>query len=648
MVRYAFDIETDGLLDQMTTIHSLVLQDVDTGEVLSYAGVECHPDVAPYLPIDAGMRVLAEADQIIGHNIIKFDIPAIQKLYPAFQPDENKVYDTLVMSRLLWADLMDRDHKAVAKGQLESRLRGSHGLEAWGQRLGEWKGDYSKEMKAKGLDPWAAWNEDMQRYCEQDVRVTVEFFKLIESKGTDLRAVELEHRIAHILWKQEQNGFLFDEDAALDLLKRLQEERADVESKLQSLFDPWYSAIEETTPKKTINYKSPERHSVWAGAPYTKVKLNVFNPGSRAMIANRLMKVRGWQPTEFTANGQPKVDEETLEHLPYPEAQQITYYLMLQKRIGQLWEGRNGWLKLVNKKTGRIHGSVTTNGAVTGRMTHQNPNVAQTPSVGKPFGADCRALWTVPEGKRLVGVDVSGLELRMLAHFMGDDEYSREVVEGDVHTANQKAAGLETRNQAKTFIYAFLYGAGNEKIGSIVGKGARHGGVLKERFLDGLPALKRLIRGVTKRAKQQGWIKGLDGRQLHIRHQHAALNTLLQSAGALVCKRWAVECDDEISRRGWQDRVLFVANIHDEIQFEVAASSSTTTGRSYTMAPRKSKSAPKPASPEKAPEPSCQNSRFYARLPRRGSFVHACRRYPQPSELPHVDHWCGEHQPKET
>ena len=563
MARYIFDIETNGLLDTTDTIHSLVIQDADTGTVWS-----CADDGRTHT-IDYGLELLWRGDQIIGHNIIGFDIPAIQLVHPWFQIDQDKVFDTLVVSRLLWADLMDRDAKAIATGRLEKRLRGSHSLDAWGQRLGEWKGDYSKEMKAKDLDPWAEWNEEMQRYCEQDVRVTAAFLDLIESKGTDPRAIELEHQIAWIIKEQEETGFVFDYEGALDLLKELQAERADVESKLQSLFDPWFSFVETKVPARTVNYKSLERHSVWAGAPYCKVKMNVFNPGSRHHIADRLMKVRGWQPSEFTAKGQPKVDDDILGSLPYPEAQQIAYYLMLQKRIGQVYEGQGSWIKKYNPETGRMHGRVITNGAVTGRMTHSNPNVAQTPSVKAPFGKECRALWTVPKGKKLVGVDVSGLELRMLAHYMNDPAYSKEVVEGDVHTANQEAAGLSTRDQAKTFIYAFLYGAGNEKIGSIVGKGAAHGGKLKKRFLEGLPSLKKLINGVTKKAKASGYLKGLDGRKLTIRHQHAALNTLLQSAGALVCKRWAVECEIERRRRGWTDKVKYVANVHDEIQFEV-------------------------------------------------------------------------------
>ena len=565
MARYVFDIETDNLLDKMTTIHSLVIQDVDTGDMVSAS--------SDTMDLKDTLAILMGADQVIGHNIIKFDIPAIQKVYPWFTIDEAKVLDTLVMSRLIWGDLMERDEKAVKQGILPPNKRGSHGLEAWGIRLGEWKGDYSKEMKAKGLDPWANWNEEMQRYCEQDVVVTRKFLEVIESKNTDPRAIELEHRVAHIVWKQEQKGFLFDQEACLSLYRKLQEERAELETSLQSLFDPWWGPVPNglTTPKRTINYKTTDRPSTWEGASYGKVKLNIFNPGSRTHIADRLMKIRGWKPSEFTPDGRPKVDDEILQALPYPEAKKIAQFFVIQKRIGQIAEGNQAWLKKINEATGRIHGSVTTNGAVTGRMTHSNPNVAQTPSVGALYGAECRACWIVPKGKKLVGVDVSGLELRMLAHFMAvhdGGKYGDTVINGDIHTANQEAAGLPTRNMAKTFIYGFLYGAGNAKIGSIVGKGSKHGGMLKKRFLEQTPALAQLSKGVSEKAKT-GALKGLDGRILPIRHQHAALNTLLQSAGALVCKRWAVECDDEIKRRGWEDRVEFVANIHDEIQFEV-------------------------------------------------------------------------------
>lgn len=587
MPRYAFDIETDGLLDDLTKVHSLVLQDVDTGEVFS-----CLQDPMAYQSthiqwgIPEALTMLAEADQIIGHNIIKFDIPAIQKVYPWFQIDEAKVVDTLVVSRLIWSDIGEQDDKKIKRNLIPAAIRGSHSLKAWGYRLGELKGAYGETTD------WSEWTPEMQAYCEQDVRVTVALLKLIESKEYSQTAIDLEHQVAWIVAEQERFGFLFDTLKAEKLLGQLMAEKAEVESKLQSLFDPWFSFDGTHTPKKTINYKSVEKHSMWEGATYSKVKLIVFNPGSRQHIADRLMKVRGWKPTEFTANGQPKVDEDILADLDYPEAQQITHYLMLSKRIGQLADGKNSWLNLVGKD-GRMHGSVVTNGAVTGRMTHSYPNVAQVPSVGKPYGAECRELFCVPHGKKQVGVDVSGLELRMLAHYMNDEDYTHEVVNGDVHTANQKAAGLPTRNNAKTFIYGFLYGAGDAKIGKIVNGTSRDGSRLRKTFLEQLPALKKLTEGVKGAAKERGWLKGLDGRKLHIRSDHAALNTLLQSAGALVCKRWVVEMDLLSKERGWRPKHRFdpwyddradwklcvVANIHDEHQYEADESIAEEVGK---------------------------------------------------------------------
>lgn len=547
------DIETDGLLDTLTKVHCLVLQDADTEEVYSYGPNR----------IQDGLDRMLKADRLVFHNGIRFDIPALEKVYPDLHIDRSKVVDTLVCTRLIWTDLSDTDSGRIAAGRLEPKQRGSHSLAAWGKRLGVLKGTYGQSTD------WSEWSPEMQTYCEQDVAVTLKLWAVISSKAYSPTAMDLEHQVAWIVAEQERHGFLFDVAKAEDLLKRLQMERVEIEAGLQTVFDPWYSAVEEKTPKKAVNYKSVERHSVWAGAPYTVVKLNVFNPNSRMHIADRLTAKYGWKPTDFTPDGKPKIDETVLDALPYPEAKKIAYALMLQKRIGQIGDGKNAWLNLVGPDN-RIHGAVNTNGAVTGRMTHNYPNVAQTPSVGKPFGKECRELFMVPKGKKLVGVDVSGLELRMLAHFLAKFDggaYGHEVVNGDIHTVNQKAAGLPTRNQAKTFIYGFLYGAGAAKIGSIVGKGPKEGQKLKTKFLDQTPALAKLIQAVSK-ASERGYLKGLDGRRLHIRSSHAALNTLLQSAGALVCKRWAVEMDNELKSRGLKHKCQVVANIHDEHQYE--------------------------------------------------------------------------------
>lgn len=633
----------------MTTIHSLVLKDVDSGEVWS-----CHDQGESGTSIEEGVQILRRADQIIGHNIIDFDIPAIKKIYPRFDIPEGNVFDTLVASRLIWPEIRDQDlqlwgrqkkaferrHAAWQARQepkagmghnegpplddddpepiytgFPGQLIGRHGLEAWGHRLGLHKGDYAKEMKAQGLDPWAAWNPEMQSYCELDVEVTEALLRKIEGKNYAQTAFDLEHRFKWIMHKQEVFGFPFNVDGARLLQGELLARKADLEAQLSEFFPPW---IEKTpfTPKRDNKTKG------WkAGVTVTKEKEITFNPGSRDHIADRLIKLRGWKPTEFTDGGtrgvrKPKVDETTLAKLPWPEAKLLVQYLLVTKRLGMIGEGAQAWLKNVGDD-GRMHGMIVTNGAVTGRCTHMKPNVAQTPSVvskkvkgddwetwleanqdavvtatNNPekdewevvlrgelgaWGYDCRELFRCPEGWRLVGVDASGLELRCLAHFMSKWDggaYARELLEGDIHTANQAAAGLPTRSNAKTFIYAFLYGAGDEKIGSIVAPTAssqdkrRKGAALREKFLRSVPALAQLKAAINGALKSRPYLRGLDSRELHIRSPHAALNTLLQSAGALSVKMATVIFDDEMQKRGyrWGEDYGIVAHVHDEWQ----------------------------------------------------------------------------------
>ena len=233
---------------------------------------------------------------------------------------------------------------------------------------------------------------------------------------------------------------------------------------------------------------------------------------------------------------------------------------MVGKRIAQV----QSWLDAV-EDDGRVHGQVNAIGAVTGRMTHSSPNMAQVPAVGAPYGYECRACWIVPEGHKLIGVDASGLELRMLASFMNDKEYTNEILNGDIHTTNQVNAGLSTRAQAKTFIYAFLYGAGDAKIGSIVDGSQRTGARLRQRFLENTPALAELRERVSI-ASQRGYLRGLDGRCLHIRSEHSALNTLLQSAGAVVMKK-ALAIFTEYAPK-WGLTYKLLGSIHDEYQLE--------------------------------------------------------------------------------
>ena len=287
--------------------------------------------------------------------------------------------------------------------------------------------------------------------------------------------------------------------------------------------------------------------------------MTVFNLASRKQIGERLIGL-GWKPKKKTEKGQPIVDEGILDSVEIPQAQLIAEYLMLQKRVAMI----NSWLKHVNDKTDRVHGGIITNGAVTGRMTHRNPNMGQVPSVSKPFGKEIRSLWTVDEGSVLVGTDLAGIELRCLAHYMQDKEWQEELLSGDIHQKNADAAGI-TRPQAKTLIYATLYGAGAAKIGSIVGGGAKEGQEILARFYKNTPSLARLM-STVKTIAEKGYVPGLDGRRILIRSEHAALNSLLQGCGAIIAKQWCIEAHKKFSELSLP--VKQVAFVHDEIQIE--------------------------------------------------------------------------------
>lgn len=477
-------------------------------------------------------KYLDSCDLIIMHNGICFDAPVLKRSWNITMK-QSQMYDTLVSSRLL-----------------NPSLEGGHSLEAWGQRLGFPKGDF------KDWD--AGYSPEMEAYCIQDTLVTEKLYKHLTAELTakkfEERSIKLEHDVQAIIAKQEENGFKLNQKEAITLLSTLQAKLVVLETELQSIFPT------KVTPR--ISEKTGKE---------LKPLVEVFNPGSRKQIGERLIE-KGWKPEKFTETGQPIVDEGTLEGLDFPEAKAIAEFLLLQKRIAQI----DSWLKTVGKD-GRVHGRVITNGAVTGRMTHHSPNMAQVPSCGSPYGEECRDLWIVEKGYKLVGIDASGLELRMLAHYMKDDAYIYEVTQGDIHTANQKAAGLETRAQAKTFIYAFLYGAGAAKIGKVVGAGAQEGQKLIDSFLENTPSLNVLRKTVANICKSSGSLPGLDGRRLHVRTDHAALNTLLQGAGAIVMKQALVLLDTRLQQLGIDYK--FVANVHDEWQIEVAEDYADMVGK---------------------------------------------------------------------
>lgn len=597
-----FDIETNGLLNHLTKIHSLVIYDLENNQYFSCA------DEPNYYSISFGVNLLQNADCIVGHNIIKFDIPAIQKLFPDFDP-KNKIFDTLIASKLVYPDISLIDMGLARKGKLPSKLIGSFKLEAFGFRLGELKGEYCKQENA-----WEAWNLAMQEYCKQDVKVTTVLYEKLKTKNIRENVLADEQKFAKIIGRQEQRGVHFNQEKAIELAAILIKEQQNLEFELNKAFPP--KKVVKLIPKRDNSKKGYIK-----GEPvYTYV---AFNPSSRQMVAERLIEKYDWQPKIYTPKGQPKVSAEILDTLEFKEAPILKDYFDITKTLGQIKDGENAWLKCVGCDSA-IHGGVDTTGTVTYRCTHFAPNLAQTPAVEKDkddnilmglkggFGYECRELFEARQGFKLVGCDASALELRNLAHYMNDPDYIHEILNGDIHTKNQIAAGIDTRSHAKTFIYCFLYGGGAEEIGIKAGiteqdkekyaKDKRRKQVAeqliragknpskktitaclkgmdtKAKFLKNLPALKTLLNRVKAKVKQKGYLLGIDKRVLKVREQYKALNVLLQSAGAIVMKKALCILYDDCVQRGWikdtwylspDDKVYFVLNIHDEYQAEV-------------------------------------------------------------------------------
>ena len=569
MTAYVLDLETNGLLHKLDRVHCLVLRHVETGEVISCANQPGHPS------IEAGLDYIAEARQLVGHNLLKFDLPVLRKLYPnlILRPDCD-IYDTLVVSRLLFPEIESEDESKYS--HIESKYKGRHSLAAWGERLGTSKIKFKAEAPLEpGEKVWDNWSAAMQTYCEGDTLVSLELYNYMLTQEISARAFDLEHEFCCIMAEQEKFGFPFNEKAAYALVNVLKARRTEIDDQLQDVFPP----IKE------------ERISAKTGKPL-KTKITVFNPGSRQQTAERLQQRYPEIIFGSTEKGNVKVDDDVLEKLgeKYPEAKMLAEYQLLNKRLGQIVDGKEAWLNHCRVyNDGRIHGNVNTNSCVSGRVSHSNPNVSQVPSVGAPFGAECRALFYAPEGWDLVGADASGLELRALAAWLAyfdDGVYAGLVSDPsvDIHAHNAALFGLydpasgkipkAARDLSKRLTFGVLYGAGVKKAGSIVCPEAtedeqyRQGKVTIDTFYVNLPAIKQLKDLIDRRITQNGHLVGIDGRKLLIRSRHSALNQLLQSTGAILMKKATCIFWDTVTKAGLDPGEDFqpVGWFHDELQ----------------------------------------------------------------------------------
>lgn len=616
MKRLFFDLEANGLLEAQddkpaaTRIHCVAGADIDTGETFDFG-----PEDLP-----RAYEVLEQADMAVAHNGLRYDFRLLKKLVGLNIPFE-KQRDTLVIARTKRPNIKETDKKLNA-----SRLKdgkpgmgqnfGKHTIEAWGFRLGV-------EKVGADITDWSVWTPYMHERCISDIAVIQRLWHYLKPDSYSQAALDLEHRIARVVDRISDDGWPFDEKAAGELHAHLLDERHIVEKKLKAEFGGWWQDNGVFVPKRPDAKRGywgsgSVKTKDFKGYPVTKIEWVEFNPNSRPHIA-KCLKALGWQPTEFTDGGAPKLDEEIIEGIAaqYPEAEGLTRYLLIDKRLSQLADGDQAWLKQVNK--GRIHAQYNPMGAVTSRMAHFRPNIAQVPANASPYGPECRGLFTVPQGWEMVGADMSGLETRCLAHYAAKHdggEYGKVVLEGDLHWNNVLAMGLLEglrdkhnvlhtigREQgAKRFFYAWMYGAGDEKAGRIILDACRAmlkadpvagaavyesffgtdmapgskllkrvGKRVKGEFLEKTPVLKVLKGEIASYVEQHGFLPGLDMRRLPVRSEHAALNTLLQSCGAILCKRWTVDACDALTAEGfkwgWNGDLVLLGNIHDENQF---------------------------------------------------------------------------------
>jgi DNA polymerase I-like protein with 3'-5' exonuclease and polymerase domains len=536
MDRIIFDIEGDALNEinigktvtpEATRVWCLVAMDEETGEIRCFREKDMIQAIA----------LLREASVLIGHNIIMYDIPVLERLYG---PINTPAIDTLIISKLMYPDI--RNHP----------LKGNS-LQQWGEHLNILKTEYS--------GGFSEYSEDMLEYCKQDVLVSKEIYEAQKSfMKYNRELVNLEHHVSVIISKQIENGIGFDINTAEKLERDLLMEKASIEDELCNIFPP---IVTERWSKKT--------------GKRLKDSVEFFNPNSRQQIARRLKDKYGWIAPK-TEKGNPNVDEGVLKKLSFPEASMLCRSFEITKLHGML----SDWIiRSSLSRDGRIHGSVNPQGAVTGRMTASQPNLQQVGS-----NSEVRCLFGPKEGWVQVGIDASGLEARLLANRMAEwdeGEYGELVLHGDIHSYNQKQAGLATRDEAKTFFYALVYGAGNKKIGDIIHKGASAGASLKKKFLDNMPALKNLMKKCEFDVAKEGCIQLLDGRKVPCRSKHSSLNVQIQGDGAVIMKKALILFYNKLVKE-YPGKFKFMATVHDEWQVECSPEIAEDVGKAGVQA----------------------------------------------------------------
>tara|TARA_R110002167_G_scaffold7022_12_gene33135 strand:- start:4077 stop:5828 length:1752 start_codon:yes stop_codon:yes gene_type:complete len=545
-----FDIETDGL--DPTVIHVMVAKEIGVAKNYIIRGPKSFAKFAEGVT------------KWIAHNGIGFDVPVVEKLW-GYKIPLSKQVDTLVLSRMF-----------------DPNRKGGHRLMDWGKHLGEYKGEF---------DDWSQYSDEMKDYCKQDVKVTeLVYLQLMrEGKKFSQSSINLEYQVHQIMCQQQADGFELDTDLAEEIYTVCLRETNRIETEIKEFMVPIAVKVKDVV----LKYKKD--NSIWANqlmdgcnvqGDYTKIMWEEFNLASPTQI-NKRLDTLGWKPTVKTKGGDSyKICPENLATIP-DTAPQAVKGLKAWKVLETRWKLAKEWLD-GSQQTGRVHGRVITPGAVTHRAAHRGPNMANIPSVphGKDgilwkmdgmYAAECRQVFKVPEGKLLVGTDAAGIQLRVLAHYMNDPVYTEQVIDGDIHTFNMNALGRHCKDRptAKTFIYAFLLGAGVGKIAEILGCNGAQANKAMQNFYEALPSLKRL-KSEASRAAGMGWMKGLDGRILTIGSEHLALSVYLQGGETVIMRLANLFWQRQAKKEGLNFKQC--AWVHDEWQTEVDANQAERLG----------------------------------------------------------------------
>ncbi|CAB4141028.1 bifunctional 3'-5' exonuclease/DNA polymerase [uncultured Caudovirales phage] len=555
-----FDLETT--LDHKT-VHMAAWQTVERGPDGRWAPTG---DVA-WGRGTVGIEALAGpswSPAIGAHNLIGFDREVLHRATGRDPMPLDRCVDSLLLAQVLYPD-----HP------------GGHSLKALLPIVGEAK------LEAP---PFEEFSEEMVTYCVQDVRggarLLAHLLNRFEAEGFDWRCMaEIENPVAWEVDRMEEAGFYLDLEATTTLLASMEAEVSRIEEEIQATFAPNIQVM-KGRPKGgvVVNRQAVEELCTKHNLPMPEVsptdcyRITPVNVNSRVQLADRLVAA-GWEPRKYTPASvkayeeggkkdrsllRPVLDEETLEESDIPQAKLLVRFFWATKIAAYA----RSWIGFRDPASGRVHPRVMSIGAPTARMAHSSPNIAQVPKVGNPGGKECRSCWAAAPGRVLVGVDASGLEFRMLAHYCQDEEMTREILEGDIHTKNQQAAKLPSRDAAKTFMYAWLYGAGPGKLASIAKRSKAEGAKAKRDLIRRWKGMKALLDKLERFVERGDTIPGLDGRRLYVRKAHAVLNTLLQSAGAIVMKQAKVLVGQALRERLGDGRWRFVANVHDEFQIE--------------------------------------------------------------------------------